>query len=62
MIAMRKVFSQQKNSGHSIKQADQVHQLDGNVLSEEILKVVFLNSLSKKYETIRRNSQLSLPK
>ncbi len=55
---MRKVFSWQKDPKHSVKEAgkeicylaDQIHQLEGKKLTDEILKVVFLNSLSKKYE------------
>ena len=62
MIAMRKVFSWQKDSVHSIKQAgqeirylaDRVHQLGGKALSDEILEVVFLNGLPKEYENSRQ--------
>jgi transposase InsO family protein len=62
MIAMRKVFSWQKDSKHSVKQAgqeirylaDRIHQLGGEALSDEILEVVFLNGLPKEYENSRQ--------
>ncbi len=62
MMAMRKVFSWQKDPKHSVKEAgqeicylaDQIHQLGGKKLTDEILEVVFLNGLPKEYENTRQ--------
>ena len=62
IMAMRKVFSWQKDPKHSVKEAsqeihyftDRIHQLGREKLTEEILEVVFLNSLLKEYENTRQ--------
>ena len=58
MIALKKLIIWKMNSNHIIKKADQeisfianqVHQIKKEVQSFRLVKILFLNSLSKQYE------------
>src|SRR5437762_13878260 len=58
MIAFKKLITWKMNLNHTIKKAgqeisfiaDQVHQIEEEVQSSRLVKVLFLNSLSKQYE------------
>src|SRR5437762_10279393 len=58
MIAFKKLITWKMNLNHTIKKAgqeisfiaDQVHQIEEKIQSSRLVKVLFLNDLSKQYE------------